>query len=440
MDKWFGEKRLWLFGNHLPLLPRRPQGSSKMDRYEKLSRLGEGSYGVVYKCRDRETGQLVAVKRFVESEDDPAIRKIALREIRLLKNLKHPNLVSLLEVFRRKRRLHLVFEFCELTVLHELERHPQGCPEHLTKQIVYQTMQGVAYCHKQGCLHRDIKPENILLTAQGQVKLCDFGFARMLSPGENYTDYVATRWYRAPELLVGDTQYGTPVDVWAIGCLFAELVRGEALWPGRSDVDQLYLIRKTLGDLLPRHIQIFGQNEYFKGITLPVPPNLESLEEKMPVKALQNPLTIDFLKKCLDKDPAKRWPCEKLVKHSYFDDYIAKQREMETLNSLEAATLRQQQQLLQQHMLQQQQQQQQQQATQSLLQTSQAAAQAAAVAAVASTGRDKSKTSNTSLPLLTANHHHQQHHNHHNQDYGKLQPLNKHSTLYPRSEHHLPTI
>ncbi|XP_061394215.1 cyclin-dependent kinase-like 1 isoform X1 [Musca vetustissima] len=424
-------------------LSLRPQGSSKMDRYEKLSRLGEGSYGVVYKCRDRETGQLVAVKRFVESEDDPAIRKIALREIRLLKNLKHPNLVSLLEVFRRKRRLHLVFEFCELTVLHELERHPQGCPEHLTKQIVYQTLQGVAYCHKQGCLHRDIKPENILLTAQGQVKLCDFGFARMLSPGENYTDYVATRWYRAPELLVGDTQYGTPVDVWAIGCLFAELVRGEALWPGRSDVDQLYLIRKTLGDLLPRHIQIFAQNEYFKGITLPVPPNLETLEEKMPAKALQNPLTIDFLKKCLDKDPAKRWPCEKLVKHSYFDDYIAKQREMETLNSLEAATLRQQQQLLQQHMLQQQQQQQQQQATQSLLQTTQAAAAAAAAQAtgmntVASTGRDKSKTSNTSLPLLTANHHH--HPQHHSQDYGKLQPLNKHSTLYPRSEHHLPTI
>lgn len=97
------------------------------------------------------------------------------------KNLKHPNLVSLLEVFRRKRRLHLVFEFCEHTVLHELERYPNGCPDNLTKQIIYQTLQGVAYCHKQGCLHRDIKPENILLTAQGQVKLCDFGFARMLS-------------------------------------------------------------------------------------------------------------------------------------------------------------------------------------------------------------------------------------------------------------------
>lgn len=86
----------------------------------------------------------------------------------------------------------------------------------------------------------------------------------LAGPGENYTDYVATRWYRAPELLVGDTQYGTPVDVWAIGCVFAELVRGDALWPGRSDVDQLYLIRRTLGDLLPRHLSIFNQNEFFK--------------------------------------------------------------------------------------------------------------------------------------------------------------------------------
>ncbi|GBP24432.1 Cyclin-dependent kinase-like 1 [Eumeta japonica] len=125
MEKWFGDKRLWLFGNNLPLLPRRSRASSRaMERYEKLAKLGEGSYGLVYKCRDRDTGEIVAVKKFVENEDDPLIRKIALREIRMLKNLKHPNLVNLLEVFRRKRKLHLVFEYCDHTVLHELEKHP----------------------------------------------------------------------------------------------------------------------------------------------------------------------------------------------------------------------------------------------------------------------------------------------------------------------------
>ncbi|KRT84351.1 protein kinase, partial [Oryctes borbonicus] len=151
----------------------------------------------------------------------------------------------------------------------------------LTMQIIWQTIQGVGYCHQHGCIHRDIKPENILLTGSGVVKLCDFGFARMLSPGENYTDYVATRWYRAPELLVGDTQYGTPVDVWAIGCVMAELIKGDALWPGKSDVDQLYLIRCTVGDLMPRHMQAFKSNEFFQGITLPVPQQLIPLEVKV---------------------------------------------------------------------------------------------------------------------------------------------------------------
>ncbi|CAH2241702.1 jg26999 [Pararge aegeria aegeria] len=185
MEKWFGDKRLWLFGNNLPLLPRRSRASSRaMERYEKLAKLGEGSYGLVYKCRNRDTGEIVAVKKFVENEDDPLIRKIALREIRMLKNLKHPNLVNLIEVFRRKRKLHLVFEYCDHTVLHELEKYPSGCPELLSKQIIWQTLQGVAYCHRHNCIHRDVKPENILLTSDGVVKLCDFGFARMISAYE----------------------------------------------------------------------------------------------------------------------------------------------------------------------------------------------------------------------------------------------------------------
>ncbi|XP_057660254.1 cyclin-dependent kinase-like 1 isoform X2 [Diorhabda carinulata] len=320
--------KLWIL-----LAFRRKRTPSKiMERYEKLGKLGEGSYGIVYKCRNRDTGEIVAIKKFAESEEDPLIRKIALREIRLLKNLKHPNLVNLIEIFRRKRRLHLVFEFCDRTVLSELEKYPRGCPKLLAQQIIWQTLQAVAYCHQRGCIHRDIKPENILMTATGVVKLCDFGFARLLNPGERYTDYVATRWYRAPELLVGDTQYGTPVDVWAIGCVLAELMKGEALWPGKSDVDQLFLIRCTLGELLQRHMQALKNNDFFSGIILPTLVQITPLEERLP---MVDATTLDFLQKCLDKDPMKRWTCEKLLAHEYFDNLrITNKADMKNIDRL----------------------------------------------------------------------------------------------------------
>ncbi|KAG8544326.1 hypothetical protein GDO81_022684 [Engystomops pustulosus] len=148
-------------------------------------------------------------------------------------------------------------------------------PEHLVKSITWQTLHAVNFCHKHNCIHRDVKPENILITKHSVIKLCDFGFARILTgPSDYYTDYVATRWYRAPELLVGDTQYGPPVDVWAIGCVFAELLSGIPLWPGKSDVDQLYLIRKSLGDLIPRHQQVFSTNQFFSGVSIPDPENM----------------------------------------------------------------------------------------------------------------------------------------------------------------------
>ncbi|XP_074400218.1 cyclin-dependent kinase-like 1 isoform X1 [Zonotrichia albicollis] len=288
-----------------------------MERYEKLGKVGEGSYGVVFKCRNKDTGQIVAIKKFLESEEDPVIRKIALREIRMLKQLKHPNLVRLLEVFRRKRRLHLVLEYCEHTVLHELGRHPRGVPEYLVKSITWQTLQAVNFCHKHNCIHRDVKPENILITKHSVIKLCDFGFARILTgPSDSYTDYVATRWYRSPELLVGDTQYGPPVDVWAVGCVFAELLAGLPLWPGRSDVDQLYLIRRTLGDLIPRHQQVFSTNQFFSGVRIPDPEIMEPLEVKFPNIPYS---ALALMKGCLRMDPAERLSCEQLLQQPYFD-------------------------------------------------------------------------------------------------------------------------
>ncbi|XP_005140992.1 cyclin-dependent kinase-like 1 [Melopsittacus undulatus] len=288
-----------------------------MERYEKLSKVGEGSYGVVFKCRNKDTGQIVAIKKFLESEEDPVIRKIALREIGILKQLKHPNLVNLLEVFRRKRRLHLVFEYCDHTVLHELDKHPHGVPEHLVKSIIWQTLQAVNFCHKHNCIHRDVKPENILITKHSVVKLCDFGFARILTgPSDYYTDYVATRWYRSPELLVGDNQYGPPVDVWAIGCVFAELLSGVPLWPGKSDIDQLYLIRRTLGDLIPRHQQVFSTNQFFSGIRIPDPESMEPLEMKFPRISYS---ALALMKSCLRMDPTERQTCEQLLQLPYFD-------------------------------------------------------------------------------------------------------------------------
>uniref|UniRef100_A0A914EJZ6 cyclin-dependent kinase n=1 Tax=Acrobeloides nanus TaxID=290746 RepID=A0A914EJZ6_9BILA len=289
-----------------------------MDKYEKLGKIGEGSYGIVFKCRNRETDQIVAIKKFVETDDDPQIKKIALREIRMLRQLKHPNLVNLIEVFKRNRKLHLVFEHCDRTVLDDLEKYPKGCPEALIKKVLYQLITALDFCHSQRCIHRDVKPENILLTAQDVVKLGDFGFARIINTNELYTDYVATRWYRSPELLVGDTQYGHAVDIWAIGCVFAEMVSGEALWPGRSDVDQLYLIKQTVGEILPRHIQIFRSNQFFRGVSIPDPDVTVDLRDKLPNASH---VVIDFLLKCFDPNPEIRWSCAELLQHEYFQGF-----------------------------------------------------------------------------------------------------------------------
>lgn len=287
-----------------------------MDKFEKLGKIGEGSYGVVFKCRNKETGQIVAIKKFVESEDDPLIKKIAMREIRMLKSLRHHNLVNLLEVFRRKHKIHMVFEYCDHTVLNELEAHPRGVEEKMVKSIIHQTLQAVNFCHQHKCVHRDVKPENILITKDGVIKLCDFGFARILNNDE-YTDYVATRWYRAPELLVGDTTYGFPVDVWAIGCVFAELITGQPLWPGKSDLDQLYLIRKTLGDLTDKQRKIFMENQFYRGLSIPEPREMDPLESKFKIPGQ----AMSFMKGCFEMEPSQRLTCAELLGHAYFDDY-----------------------------------------------------------------------------------------------------------------------
>ncbi|KAL3310166.1 Cyclin-dependent kinase-like 3, partial [Cichlidogyrus casuarinus] len=266
-----------------------------MEKYDNLGLVGEGSYGMVNKARHKETGQLVAIKKFIESEDDKMVRKIAMREIKMLKQLRHENLVNLIEVFRRKKRVYLVFEFVDHTVLDDLERYPQGLDEHTAKRIIFQVLRGVDFCHSHNIIHRDVKPENILVSKSGIVKLCDFGFARAIAgAGETYTDYVATRWYRSPELLVGDTKYGQAVDIWAVGCVASEMLTGEPLFPGDSDIDQLHHIINCLGSLSQRYLDIFHKNPLFVGMKFPEPKkHVRPLVAKLPKVSS---FFLDFIK------------------------------------------------------------------------------------------------------------------------------------------------
>nr|CAI5828114.1 unnamed protein product [Callosobruchus analis] len=322
-----------------------------MEKYEQLSVIGEGSYGIVTKCRHKDTNEIVAIKKFLETEEDGTIRKMALREIRMLKvstpRLRHENLVTLIEVFRHRKRFYLVFEYVAGTVLDELERHNGGLDYEMCRERIFQVTRAVAYCHYNNIIHRDVKPENVLVSNLGVVKLCDFGFARLIANlNEACTEYVATRWYRAPELLVGDPNYSSPVDVWAIGCLFAEIMTGDPLFPGESDIDQFYLIVKLLGEYFHQAMRVFIRRQritytsrsnlvntvvMFLGrpsnrvlqlaskntrlkTALRVPEG-SSLQKRF---SSWTPLALDFLNSCLRMDPVQRLTCEDLLKHRYF--------------------------------------------------------------------------------------------------------------------------
>uniref|UniRef100_A0A8C5WW31 Cyclin dependent kinase like 3 n=1 Tax=Laticauda laticaudata TaxID=8630 RepID=A0A8C5WW31_LATLA len=220
-----------------------------MEMYEILGKVGEGSYGTVMKCKHKETGHIVAIKIFYE-KTEKSVNKIAMREIKFLKQFRHENLVNLIEVFRQKKKIHLVFEFIDHTVLDELQHYSHGLDSRRLKRYLYQILRAIDYLHSNNVIHRDIKPENILVSQTGITKLCDFGFARTLAaPGDIYTDYVATRWYRAPELVLRDTTYGKPVDIWALGCMIIEMATGNPYLPSSSDLDLLHKIVTKVDEL-----------------------------------------------------------------------------------------------------------------------------------------------------------------------------------------------
>lgn len=175
-----------------------------------------------------------------------------------------------------------MFEYVDHTLLNDLERCPTGIPPQTVRLYLWQVISAIEFCHSHNVIHRDVKPENILISAKQVVKLCDFGFARSIAgPGELYTDYVATRWYRSPELLVGDPNYGKPVDIWAVGCLLSEMLTGEPLFPGDSDIDQLHHIVSCLGNVTSKHAHVFLKNSLFHGVRIPESKNPATLQVRL---------------------------------------------------------------------------------------------------------------------------------------------------------------
>ena len=290
------------------------------NKYEVLGVVGEGAYGIVYKCKNKETGKYVAIKKFKEVGDE-LVKKTMKRELKMLQRLHHPNVVEFQDAFRRKGNLFLVFEFVDKNLLELLQEHPNGLDPNLIRHLIYQLCKSIKYLHEQNIIHRDIKPENLLITDKMESKLCDFGFARLVSEtNEKLTDYVATRWYRAPELLLSQGNYGKEVDYWAIGCIMGELVDGNPLFPGENELDQIHCIQKVLGNLTDKQEEMFYNNPIFNGKSLLNVTKPETLEKRYMGKFSKK--AISFMKGLLALDPKKRLNGNTVFKHAYFEKLV----------------------------------------------------------------------------------------------------------------------
>jgi len=299
---------------------RRHYGSSRIaapgGRYDMIQKIGEGTYGVVYLATDRLTDRIIAMKKIRLDDEDEGIPSTALREIALLKSLNHPNIVSLEEVVSCGDRLFLVFEYLDYDLKKYLDAQYGMLKPHTIQSMMYQLLVGLEFCHRNRIIHRDLKPQNLLINKNGNLKLADFGLARAFQiPERTYTHEIVTLWYRPPEVLMGIKQYTTAVDIWSAGVIFAEMITKRPLFPGDSEIDELFKIFRLLGtpsekewqgvEKLPDHHKMFPRwkrqdlQKKFKGFSF---------------------MGIDLMKIMLRFDPVERPSCRELKFHSYFDN------------------------------------------------------------------------------------------------------------------------
>ncbi|ONK70332.1 uncharacterized protein A4U43_C05F32640 [Asparagus officinalis] len=285
------------------------------DSYEMIGKVGQGTYSNVYKARDKETGKLVALKkvRFDTSESE-SVRFMA-REIRILQKLDHPNILKLegLATSRMQYSLYLVFEFMQSDLARIFSLPDRRLTEPQVKCYMHQLLSGLQHCHERGVLHRDIKGSNLLIDRHGMLKIGDFGLANYFDPDKKrpLTSRVVTLWYRAPELLLGTTDYGVGIDLWSAGCLLAEMFVGRPIMPGRTEVEQLHKIFKLCGSPPEDYWRKLKLSTNFRPPHLYKPSIFESFRD-LPASSL------GLLSTLLALDPAHRGTAASALQNEFF--------------------------------------------------------------------------------------------------------------------------
>ncbi|ELW62867.1 cyclin-dependent kinase 10 isoform X1 [Tupaia chinensis] len=287
--------------------------------FEKLNRIGEGTYGIVYRARDTQTGEIVALKKVRMDQEKDGLPISSLREITLLLRLCHPNIVELKEVVvgNHLESIFLVMGYCEQDLASLLENMPTPFSEAQVKCIVLQVLRGLQYLHRNFIIHRDLKVSNLLMTDKGCVKTADFGLARAYGiPVKPMTPKVVTLWYRAPELLLGTTTQTTSIDMWAVGCVLAELLAHKPLLPGTSEIHQIDLIVQLLGTPSENIWPGFSKLPLAGQYSLRKQP-YNSLKHKFPWLSEAGLRLLNFL---FVYDPKKRATAGDCLESSYFKE------------------------------------------------------------------------------------------------------------------------
>lgn len=287
--------------------------------YTDTKVIGNGSFGVVYQAKLCDSGEMVAIKKVLQD------KRFKNRELQIMRRLDHCNIVSLLYFFytsgekKDEIYLNLVLEYIPETVYkvaRQYSKQKQTIPVTFIKLYMYQLFRSLAYIHSHGICHRDIKPQNLLLDPDsGILKLCDFGSAKHLVRGEPNVSYICSRYYRAPELIFGATDYTTNIDVWSAGCVFAELMLGQPIFPGDSGVDQLVEIIKVLGT--PTREQIKEMNPNYTEFKFP---QIKAHPWPKVFRARTSPEAIDLVSRLLEYTPSARISPLQACAHSFFDE------------------------------------------------------------------------------------------------------------------------